>query len=43
MTASDQIERIPIAPSAGHHLAAELGETLKLGAPMAATQLGRSR
>ena len=41
MTASDQIERIPIAPSAGHHLAAELGETLKLGAPMAATQLGQ--
>jgi len=41
MTASDRIERIPITPSAGHHLTAELVETLKLAAPMAATQLGQ--
>ena len=42
MTTSDQIERTRLAAvSAGGHLAAELAETLKLAAPMAATQLGQ--
>jgi multidrug resistance protein, MATE family len=42
MTTSDQIERARLsAAPAGNHLAVELAETLKLGAPMAATQLGQ--
>ncbi|HEX3400533.1 MAG TPA: MATE family efflux transporter, partial [Acetobacteraceae bacterium] len=42
MTTSDQIGRAPVtAPAAGHHLSLELAETLKLAAPMAATQLGQ--
>jgi MATE family multidrug resistance protein len=42
MTTSDQIEPARLAATpAGGHLAAELGETLKLAAPMAATQLGQ--
>jgi MATE family multidrug resistance protein len=41
MTTSHQIERAPVATKAGGHLAAELAETLKLAAPMAATQLGQ--
>ena len=40
MTTSDQIVRVPVTP-ARHHLAAELGETMRLAAPMAATQLGQ--
>ena len=41
MTTSHQIERAPAATKAGGHLAVELAETLKLAAPMAATQLGQ--
>jgi len=42
MTTSDQIGRASVtAPAAGHHLSLELAETLKLAAPMAATQLGQ--
>ncbi len=42
MTTSDQIERARLAAApAGGHLAAELGETIRLAAPMAATQLGQ--
>jgi MATE family multidrug resistance protein len=41
MTTSHQIERAPVTTPAGGHLAAELAETLKLAAPMAATQLGQ--
>src|ERR1700744_5712804 len=42
MTTSDQIGRVPAAaPPAGHHLNLELVETIKLAAPMAATQLGQ--
>lgn len=45
MTSLDKIDPAPIAPSAsvtgGHHLAAELGETLKLAVPLALTQLGQ--
>jgi multidrug resistance protein, MATE family len=42
MTTSDQIGRAGVtAPAAGHHLSLELAETLKLAAPMAATQLGQ--
>ncbi len=42
MTTSDQIEPARLAATpAGGHLATELGETLKLAVPMAATQLGQ--
>jgi MATE family multidrug resistance protein len=41
MTTSHQIERAPVTTPAGGDLAAELAETLKLAAPMAATQLGQ--
>jgi MATE family multidrug resistance protein len=46
MTSLDKIEPASVAPSApamtgGHHLAAELGETLKLAVPIALTQLGQ--
>jgi MATE family multidrug resistance protein len=42
MTTSDQIRRASVtAPPDGHHLSLELAETLKLAAPMAATQLGQ--
>src|SRR6201996_3294845 len=39
MTVSDRIE--PVAAAPGNHLAIEFAETLKLAAPMAATQLGQ--
>ncbi len=38
MTTLDEIEQAPVA---GHHLAAELTETLKLAIPIALTQLGQ--
>ena len=44
MALLDKIETITIEPSAAtgsHHLAAELGETLKLAVPLALTQLGQ--
>ncbi len=46
MTSLDKIETASIepgaaAPAAGHHLALELGETLKLAVPIALTQLGQ--
>jgi MATE family multidrug resistance protein len=44
MALSDKIETASIEPSAAtgsHHLAAELGETLKLAVPLALTQLGQ--
>ena len=42
MPLSDQIERASVsAPAPGHHLSLELAETIKLAAPMAATQLGQ--
>jgi len=45
MTSLDKIDPASIAPSAAmtgsHHLAAELGETLKLAVPIALTQLGQ--
>src|SRR5260221_1338349 len=46
MTSLDKIETASItpraaAPAAGHHLALELGETLKLALPIALTQLGQ--
>lgn len=42
MTSSDQIERLPaVAARPGHHLGIELTETIRLAAPMAATQLGQ--
>lgn len=44
MTSLDKIDPAAIAPSAmtgSHHLAAELGETLKLAVPLALTQLGQ--
>ena len=42
MTTSDRIGRAPAAaPADGHHLSLELAETIKLAAPMAATQLGQ--
>ena len=44
MALTDKIEPASIEPStatASHHLAAELGETLKLAVPLALTQLGQ--
>ena len=42
MTTSDRIGRAPAAaPADGHHLSLEFAETIKLAAPMAATQLGQ--
>src|SRR4051812_19705923 len=45
MTSLDKLHPAPIAPPAAmtgsHHLAAELGETLKLAVPLALTQLGQ--
>src|SRR6201746_1468117 len=45
MTSLDKIDPASIAPSAAmtgsQHLAAELGETLKLAVPIALTQLGQ--
>src|SRR3954468_9757761 len=43
MTSLDKIEPAPDAPAmtGSHHLAAELGETLKLAVPLALTQLGQ--
>src|SRR3954464_10243804 len=46
MTSLDKIERASTAPPnsiarGNHHLAAELGETLKLAVPLALTQLGQ--
>jgi len=41
MTTSDQIGRAPAAAPAAGHLGLELAETIKLAAPMAATQLGQ--
>jgi MATE family multidrug resistance protein len=42
MTTSDQIDRGAVtAPAGGRHLSLELAETLKLAAPMVATQLGQ--
>src|SRR3979409_1620756 len=46
MTSLDKIEQGPIAAagittSSRHHLADELGETLKLAVPIALTQLGQ--
>src|SRR6201996_9151701 len=41
MTVSDNIEPASAAAAPGNHLAIEFAETLKLAAPMAATQLGQ--
>jgi MATE family multidrug resistance protein len=41
MSLSHKIDSEPIAPAARHHLGLELAETVKLAAPMAATQLGQ--
>ena len=41
MTSSDKIDPASAATTARHHLAAELGETLKLAVPLALTQLGQ--
>src|SRR6476469_5794265 len=42
MTTLDNIEKAPLAAARPpHHLAVELGETLKLAVPMALTQLGQ--
>jgi multidrug resistance protein, MATE family len=41
MTSLDKCEPASLAMTANHHLAAELGETLKLAVPIALTQLGQ--
>ncbi|WP_228142692.1 hypothetical protein, partial [Acinetobacter baumannii] len=45
MTSLDKIDPGSVAPAASirghHHLAAELGETLRLAVPLALTQLGQ--
>jgi multidrug resistance protein, MATE family len=41
MSLSDKIERLSMAPASRHDLHLELAETIKLAAPMAATQLGQ--
>lgn len=41
MTSLDKIDPASVTMTASHHLAAELGETLKLAVPLALTQLGQ--
>src|SRR3954467_5592301 len=41
MTSLDTLDPASIAMTGSHHLAAELGETLKLAVPLALTQLGQ--